>query len=42
MHGFDAILLPDGRKLVILLDAATLRCQTSKERSGQRGMASRD
>jgi hypothetical protein len=34
MHGFDAIVLPDGRKLVTLLDAATYAAKLPKKEAG--------
>jgi hypothetical protein len=34
MHGFDGIVLPDGRKLVTLLDAATHAAQLPKKEAG--------
>jgi len=34
MHGCDAIVLPDGRKLVTLLDAATYAAKLPKKEAG--------
>jgi hypothetical protein len=34
MHGFDANVLPDGRKLVTLLDAATYAAKLPKKEAG--------
>ncbi len=34
MHAFDAIVLPDGRKLVTLLDAATYAAKLPKKEAG--------